>query len=183
MTLLEIAMEQALIYNKADEVIEVIETLLEQGADPNIHGSMQGNILAHAAQLAPLPLFELLLINGANPDGRDLDDVPVLFNLMRGASDAEAKVELLFQYGADPNISFGNEGWRLNYSTAIYALSSRLWEITILLVEQGANLDFKPASGDDFWTYYERMPDILKEQGEELPEGFVRLGKVLEEHR
>jgi cytohesin len=86
---------------------EVVEFLLEHGADPNIQDNNGGTPLHVAAWNGHREVVELLLEHGANPNVQDDDgDTPLH---LAAKNNYREVVELLLEHGADPNIR-NNEG-------------------------------------------------------------------------
>jgi len=91
--------------------VRIMKDLLEAGADPKIEvprWNMHVSVLCMAVDLgtrsSTYQMMEMLLEAGANPDGRDTNGRTPLAMLARTSDGNWNRYDLLFGYGADPNI-------------------------------------------------------------------------------
>ena len=112
---------------------ELVELLLEHGADPNFEGdSPYGSLVALLSISGDLRLLELLLQHGADPDlGHAL--------VVAAGSDRPAAGLMLLEHGADPNVRSREDGIPL----AAAAEKGHL-ELVRALIEAGAEVNPKP---------------------------------------
>lgn len=171
-TLLEVAVEIVLFrdsrYTNSKESMRILDLLLKKGADPNVHSSTHNPVLHKVVWMGSVALFEKLLQSGADPNALDKKGSPIIFNLLQGASDRLEKFQLLLEHGANPNLKYEGEGWRVNYKPLVYAASIRYWEGCTLLIEKGADLDYALSNGESFWTYYYQTQKEYEENGASL---------------
>ena len=160
-TLLDIATENASLF-KSTSSYEIVKTLLEQGADPNIHHPETSSPLVKYALILPEEMFEALLSAGADPDSRDREDVAVLYNLLdHRPTQAFGKIEILLKHKANPNVPWGTSPGRSNYAPLNYAAKRNMWRVCSLLIDHGADLKFEAHEGDDLWHYIEETEKIM----------------------
>lgn len=185
-TLLDVAVEIVLFndsrYSNSKEAMRILDLLLKKGADPNVHSSTHNPVLMEVVWMGPVALFEKLLQNGANPNALDKKGAPIIFNLLQGASDRLEKFQLLLDHGADPNLKYEGEGWRVNFSPLVYAASIRYWEGCTLLIKKGADLDYALPNGESFWSYYDQTKKEYEENGASL-EVFEELSALVSKIR
>ena len=123
--------------SRRDGLVAIARRLLELGADPNArfpwlhHGVRRGVLWGAVCVTRSLPLAELLLRSGADPnDG-------VTFPLAAGGGDV-ASLELLLAHGADVN-----QPWATDGSSTLYSILQ--WADTPVgvrwLLEHGADPD------------------------------------------
>lgn len=171
-TLLEVAVEIVLFkdsrYTNSKESMRILDLLLKKGADPNVHSSTHNPVLIEAVWMGSVALFEKLLQSGANPNALDKKGSPVIFNMLQGANDRLEKFQLLLDHGADPNLIYEGEDWRVHFSPLVYAASIRYWEGCTLLIKNGADLDYARPNGESFWTYYHQTKKEYEENGASL---------------
>lgn len=171
-TLLEVAVEIVLFrdsrYTNSKESMRILDLLLKKGADPNVHSSTHNPVLHKVVWMGSVALFEKLLQSGADPNALDKKGSPIIFNLLQGASDRLEKFQLLLEHGANPNLKYEGEGWRVNYQPLVYAASIRYWEGCTLLIKKGADLDYALSNGESFWTYYYQTQKEYEENGASL---------------
>lgn len=174
LTVLHLAIQYLTGY-EAESKTRVVELLFEHGADPNATYRQSNSILAEVAVNLNDANFKMILDAGADPNGKDENGIPILFQLVRDHHRHEfEKVRMLLEKGADPNIPFGHEGWMPNYSALIFAASHAHWDICELLIDHGADLNFQTKDGPNFWDHYNRYRTQYSESGT-LPEDFVLL--------
>ena len=99
--------------SKSNEVykkfLEIIETLLDKGADPNIPNYVGDSILHELThptreynELRAVEIMEILLKNGANPNIKNKMSITPLIRAVIGEN--VTKVKMLMEYEADPTI-------------------------------------------------------------------------------
>jgi ankyrin repeat protein len=167
-------------YNFSENGLPMVKMLLDRGADPNINAPEKGTILAEVAMNSSFELFKLLLDSGADPNGKDEHGVALLYKLVKDEYRVDLqKLELLLRdYHADPNAVFGQEGWTLNFSALLFAASAHQWEACKMLIEYGANTDFKPPSEMDFWFYLKNAEEEYARQ-DSIPDSFTTLKAIV----
>jgi hypothetical protein len=114
--------------------LDVVQLLLEKGADVNAQGGECGNALQAAAQGGHLEIVQLLLEKGAdvNTQGRHYGNA--FYAAARGGH--LKIVQLLLEKGADVNVQGGR------YSNALQAAAQgRHLKIVQLLLEKGADVN------------------------------------------
>lgn len=121
--------------------VPLVEALLDAGADPNtalLYGEplLRGTML-FAGKPNTLAVAKLLLERGANPNPPGDSAAP----LPQAGSDPEL-VKLLLKHGA--NVNSEDHGYTAAYRFA----SSRRWDAAILLVEAGADIDYREPDGN-----------------------------------
>ena len=157
------------------EKTEIVRLLLDHGGDLNIPYTDGSSVVANIAANVNFDTFKMLLDGGADPNGKDGNGVAIIYQLVRDhwKNDYD-KLDLLLEMGADPNMPFGTQGWTLNYSVLLFAASNKHWRNCELLIDHGADLHFKPQSGQDFFDYYRRYKaEYMESDG--LPDDFVNL--------
>jgi ankyrin repeat protein len=92
---------------------DLVETLLTLEVDPNGHGPDQDAPLRLAVQKANVKLVRLLLDHGADPNPRDRDGTPVMYEGMQEsrAERLKAIVDLLISRGAKTDEQARHEEW------------------------------------------------------------------------
>lgn len=113
---------------------ELMEALIDHGADVNMQDFFGGTALFYAASLGLEDHVRLLLENGAHTEIANMDGVTPLHAASVGGH-AEV-VELLLQYGAFVNAGDDEEDRPLHY-----AIREGHQEIVKLLLEAGADLE------------------------------------------
>ena len=101
--------------------------------------------------------------------------IPVLYRLVEhGVKSNYGKIELLLDHGGDPNISFGEEGWRKNWVALNLSASRKCWAICELLVERGADVNYPAPVDYSFWTKLKEAGKEYEESGE-VPDAYTQL--------
>ncbi len=174
-TLLDIAIQHAAVI-KTPESKEIVELLLMHKADPNVHHPKAAPPYVKFATICPIALFDSLFAAGADPNATDENGIPVIFKLVEHASDHHyEKIEILLKHGADPNIAFGDEGWELNFNPLIFAAGQKGWKSCELLINYGADVNFKPPGEvNDFWYHFEKAGIEYQKNGT-IPEAYRSL--------
>ncbi|MEZ4888493.1 MAG: ankyrin repeat domain-containing protein [Chitinophagales bacterium] len=160
---------------EGNRMLEMVEILLKNGADPNIHHHYYDPPLVYASDFNSTQLLGLLLQYGANPNTKDNTGVPILCKFIRqNVPQLEEKVALFLENGADPNIEFSNVGWSGTLSLLMMAAEEQQWGVCKLLLEKGANPDFQPSSeyAKTFGQWLEYHQADYAEKGEALPDDF-----------
>jgi ankyrin repeat protein len=100
------ALIQATIYNN----VEVVQILIEHGANVNTRDFFGGNAALHfAAKNYSLELLQLLLKNKAEIDIKDINGNTPLFQAVVNASGKGGVIQQLLLHGADRNLK-NNQG-------------------------------------------------------------------------
>ena len=140
----------ALIYQVSDkkrEILEVIQFLLEHGADPNVEPIIGLTPLMLATQNGKNKTAKLLLEHGADPNVKTIEGNTSL--IIATQKDQYETAKLLLEHGANiddhENLS-GNVPLH-------FAVSFRHMRILKLLIENGASIDFKALDGATALTY------------------------------
>lgn len=170
-SMLEVACNQV-IQHQTEIRLQIVNLLLEAGADPNISTSQTPSILARIAGNAPTALIQLLLEHGANPDAKDHMDTPVLFKLIGYGTVKIEDIELVLQHGANPDIY-----WKPFGTPLIRAAGANYWEICNLLLNYKADINYEPENRFSFWHYYYSAIQFYKERNESLPSTLEQLAK------
>lgn len=125
---------------------EVVQLLIDKGADVNAQGGLEEQAIVHAARNGYESIVRLLLRSGAKVDG--IGSIITLLNSPRSALDAaissghESIVRLLLHHGAD--INFGSLGEETPLTRAIGGNNSTMVE---LLLDKGADIDMANIRG------------------------------------
>lgn len=112
---------------------ELVELLLQAGANPNVFGGPDGSTpLINAAMSLPGKCLDLLIRHGAVVDQKDPDeDTALIISALVGDRDC---VNVLLNHGADINL--GGK----HYGTPLHAAASRgHTDVCQLLLQRGAN--------------------------------------------
>lgn len=115
---------------------DVVDVLLELGADPN---TSDGRALALAVQQGEYALVEKMLVHGADPNIRD----PVTASTALYCALANRDVRMvrcLLEHGASPHSLVKAKGRRRGrVSPVVCAMKTRLWDAVALLITHGAD--------------------------------------------
>ncbi|MEZ4850846.1 MAG: hypothetical protein R3B93_19955 [Bacteroidia bacterium] len=148
------------------EIKEMISLILTKGANPNFKRQNTPPTLCNYALEVPVEILEILLKGGANPNIRDHNGVSVMCKLVDTyyVKDEYPKVKLLLEYGADPNLPLGEEGYLLNWSALTSVAARKSWKVCELLIEHEADMGFTPENGRTF-------AEIITTAGKEYRDG------------
>jgi hypothetical protein len=138
--------DMALLAAIKGERLEVVERLLEQGADVNTVSFMQGwTALMRASGDKRLDVMELLLKKGADINAKDRDGATALIRVSSyGSRDSGylEVVKLLLEKGADINVKESGGKTALMWASFRGHL-----EVVKLLLEKGAHINVKDDKG------------------------------------
>ncbi|MGI9389902.1 MAG: ankyrin repeat domain-containing protein [Boseongicola sp.] len=119
--------------------LDVVELLIERGADVNAM-SLLGPPVLLATRKKELAILQALMAGGANPNSEG-KTAPILV----AAKDGQIElVELLLDFGADPNFTANIEGFRAIHEAAKYGHA----DIVDLLIQRGADVSLMTARGE-----------------------------------
>lgn len=114
--------------------LEIVQILLDKGANVNAEGGLLGNALAAAAAEGHFAIVQLLLYNGANINTKDSIRVDALFIALMNGHIRIA--QLLLDNGADANSEDSHYGHALQVASQYGYL-----EIVQLLLDNGADVN------------------------------------------
>lgn len=166
-SLLEVAVNQFMSTRGAAN-LEVIEHLLDQGADPNIRSRGRKPLITETDVIVEGRIFAALMEHGADPNAVDLEGRPVLWNVVAHFGEEADKVKLLLDKGADPNPPAAPE-----LPLAIAARRMH-WANCLLLLEAGADPNLPEAA--EFWQRYDDNARSYKKYNDAPPE-FLELSR------
>ena len=119
---------------------EVLRLLLAAGANPNSPLENGDTPLHYSVRNRNPEFTRALLTAGANPNGRGENGKPHIHEAI-SQEDAAGQVKLLHDAGADINVVWGG------FTPVMRALWVGRWEIARVLIDLGADLSFRDASG------------------------------------
>ncbi|MBC7892879.1 MAG: hypothetical protein H7Y12_11740 [Sphingobacteriaceae bacterium] len=163
LTLLDFAALRAAGSDHPEAAIQCLDVLMEHGATLETADSLRVPTSVLVAWQCPAAVLHFFLKKGANPNAKRLEGTPILFTILPHERERLAKLKLLLDYGADPNApnpdALGDE-----YVTPLfYAAQQGMWDECLLLLEKGADANYRTPQGID-------VRKILVEQGHVLPE-------------
>lgn len=168
-------------------LMQMIEVLLQNGADPNVHHPDKEPVLIYVSMFVSKPLLELLLKYKADPNGRNKDGMPVAANFIhKRDSNSFDRVTTILDHGANPNIVFNYYGGDGTWSLLSMAANQQQWEICELLLERGADPNYEPTAPHaktlDYWLNYYQTHYAQTEDGK-FPEDFKSLLQKRKEYQ
>ena len=120
----------------------IVEFLIERGADVNGKTYDGETPLFHAAWHNLRDVVELLINRGANINAQNNDGQSALFDAA-GGNDARDVAELLLDLGLDVNATDNDGSTPLHNAAYFHAL-----EVAVLLLDRGAHVNTKTTGGD-----------------------------------
>lgn len=162
--------QQPLLHLAADRGYEeIVALLLEHGCDPNVATSYQ-TALSIAALRNHVSIIRLLLAHGADPN----DKGPLYKAIDRGHSEAAV---MLIEGGARPsqgvNIQAGvvpiYAGYTRITSCLVWALSKKMSDVALAMVEHGANVNVPDALPLAAHLGYEKVVAAMLARGARNP--------------
>jgi hypothetical protein len=121
--------------NDTGQGLDVLQAVLNAGADPNINAGVLPlpleRAISHSRSRRAKPML-LLLDAGAKPNLGSIHDVPVFFAATQ-VGNAPAATQLLLERGADLKLLD-----KRGASALDWAMGERNWQMALFLVEKGA---------------------------------------------
>jgi len=157
--------------------VDVVKTLLENGADPNIpidlrgftplHGVMQHRLSDVLQRKKEEMAIRLLIEHGAQVDALDKNGDPPLSIAVRGGREDFCK--LLIEHGADVN--YINRG----YTPLHWAARFGYWKVVAVLITRGAAINMKTPKGEtSLFLAQERKFEIYYEEKRRSDKDFAK---------
>ncbi len=167
--LLHFAIEEACYANYwPAEKLECVRLLFEAGA--KFHNALGKDVSSHMAVAAVgnAVLLRLLLEQGADANAYQIHfEHSILFEAVGSYEEPEASVRALLEFGADPNATavLNNEDGPV--SPLWKAAKMERWGVCVVLLEHGADPDFKTSAG-------KTVRDLVPESERDFPtEGYT----------
>lgn len=151
------------------EKYECVRLLFEAGSA--MDSTIGKRVTSHmsAAATGDVKLLRFLLEKGADPNAYN-DDLkyPILNEAISGSREPEATVRTLLEFGADPNATGEFEHGEGPVSMLWRAAKMERWGVCLVLLEKGADPEFKTSDGRTFRA-------LVQDSDREFPaEGFFR---------
>lgn len=150
--LLDFAVEWAAGANhRPAEKLECVRLLFEAGA--KFHNAKGDKVPSHmaAAAAGDTVLLRLLLEQGADANAYHIHfEYPILYEAISSIREPEAPVRALLEFGADPNAKAVFDHEEGPVSPLWRAAKLERWGVCIVLLEHGADPDFKTSGGKAF---------------------------------
>jgi hypothetical protein len=150
--LLDFAVEWASGANsRPAEKLECVRLLFEAGA--KFHNAKGDKVPSHmaAAAAGDAVLLRLLLEQGADANAYQIHlEYAILFEAISSSRQPEAAVRALLEFGADPNARAVFDHEEGAVSPLWRAAKLERWGVCLVLLEHGADPDFKTSAGKTF---------------------------------
>ncbi|GAB3925880.1 ankyrin repeat domain-containing protein [Larkinella terrae] len=150
-TLLDFA---ALTATKSDNpqlIMQCLDVLLEHGATFQIADSAHIPTQFQVCEPGSAELLTWFLNKGVDPNMVPRDGSPIIFKVMDLDVERLEKVQTLLDHGANPNAPAGSHEYAIRPFTSplMYAAQRQSWAICELLLERGADPNYRTPGGDD----------------------------------
>ena len=167
--------------HKPAERMKSLRLLFEAGAKlGSIDGSLEVPIHFAVADVGNAALLRLLLEQGADANAvHPYARRPILFHAVGSHQEPEPSVKALLDFGADPNAKAkldDEQGW---LTPLWQAAALERWGVCATLVERGADLDFKAASGKTVRSLFAEAEQGLNPNGYATQADIDRLKRLL----
>jgi len=151
--------------------LEALKYMLESGTKIDSSLCIDFSQLAYSGKT---DFTELLLQHGADPNCIPWPPKTILFYTMEAIYGQVKGIELLIKYGADVNAKTYNEQYQDSLTPLFYAAYLGQWPCCKILLNNGANPDYKNKDGISFKDYvlqnalnpndlgYYKNPDFLQ---------------------
>ncbi|MBL7799002.1 MAG: ankyrin repeat domain-containing protein [Saprospiraceae bacterium] len=151
------------------EKYECVRLLFEAGAA--MDSTIGTRVTSHmaAAATGDVKLLRFLLEKGADPNAfNDNMGYPILYEAISAIREPEAIVRVLLEFGADPNATGVFDHAEGPVSMLWRAAKLERWGVCLVLLEKGADPEFKTATG-------KTIRALVQDSEREFPaEGFFR---------
>ena len=166
-TILGRAIEHAAAYMTPPEALEPVRMLLAAGAkpEPNViepeftNGDLDAHLLVARIfadnYTNTLPLLDMLLAAGADPNTRNYEGQPLYFSTYTSLP----KLELLAKHGADFTSLETTRDDRAGYTAAMNAAEMSEWEIVRFMLDHGVNARHVAPDGSSLRKILQRKLD------------------------
>ncbi|WP_171062760.1 ankyrin repeat domain-containing protein [Larkinella sp. C7] len=153
-TLLDFAAMTAVRSQNPQRILQCLELLMEHGATVQGPDSLHLPTQFLICETGSPALLEWFLAKGVDPNERPHDGSPLLFKVMDLDVERLEKVKVLLDHGADPNAPAGRNEYTIRPFTSplMYAAQRQSWTICQLLLERGADPDYRTPEGEDLKT-------------------------------
>lgn len=132
---------------KPEEKVECVRLLLAAGAKTEGKDNQENPGYFSAAAAGRPRLLRLLLEHGADPNARDhYNNRPILYEAIATYREVKETVQVLLDSGADPNAVYTDVD-SVSISPLIYAAEYGRWNICPLLIEKGADINYRSSDG------------------------------------
>lgn len=161
--------------------LECVRLLFQAGAslDP-LKKAEEVPIHMAVADVGNAPLLRLLLEHSADANAYQIHfERPILFEALSSYYQPEETVRVLLEYGADPNARalFDDENGPV--SPLWRAAQLERWSLCILLLEKGANPDFKALNDQTVRDVVVASERVFPTEGYSRQADYVRLREML----
>lgn len=181
-TLLDFAAIRATGLDHSPMQVEALELLMANGATFETADSLHTPTHVLVARQSSAALLEWFLKKGADPNAKHLknQNVPIIFAVMDYPTDRLAKVKLLLDGGADPNVVYppADYGWLAGHPALLAAARQELWDVCQVLLEHGADSAVIGPQNLVFREVIARHEKIYAETGP-VPATFAALQKTM----
>lgn len=164
---------------RPDEKRACVRLLFDAGARLDSINSEVSMLMAPAAN-GDAKMLRLLLEHGADANAQPPSfHCTALFEALGGYIEPEASVRTLLEFGADPNATavFDDEDGPI--TPLIRAAVLERWNLCLILLEKGANPDFKTKQGKSLREFVQEADGSFTGGGYSTREDFEKLKKAL----
>ncbi|GAB3914771.1 hypothetical protein GCM10028803_60690 [Larkinella knui] len=180
MTLLDFAAITTAKSENPQRIMLCMELLMEHGATMQGPDSMHAPTPFQICEIGSAALLEWFLTKGADPNARPHDGSPLIFKVMDLDVERLEKVTVLLDHGADPNAPAGSHEYTIKPLTSplMYAAQRQSWDICQLLLERGADPNYRTPQGDNLKTVLNNFEEPYADK-ESLPADYQAFKKFL----
>lgn len=166
---------------KPEERLECVRLLFQAGASLEpLKKAEEVPIHMAVADVGNAPLLRLLLEHSADANAYQIHfERPILFEALNSYYQPEETVRVLLEYGADPNARalFDDENGPV--SPLWRAAQLERWSLCIMLLEKGANPDFKALNDQTVRDVVLASERVFPAEGYSRQADYVRLREML----
>lgn len=165
---------------KPAEKLECIRLLFQAGVRLERTPSEEVPIHMFVAEVGNAALLRLLLEQGADANAVQIYfNRPILFEAISSYQDPEGSVQVLLEFGADPNSSATFDAEDGPVSPLFRAAQLGRWNVCLALLEKGADPAFKTPLGKTFQSLVAAAEQEFSSDGYSKREDFERLKKAM----